>query len=432
MVMEAIVVLAIMAAMSPIFIQFQQRATDARDAQVVGAELKRVAEGSQRYIQDNLALLQQRTKSGPVTISHDMLVRSGYLDASSPAKNSYNQSYAIKVIRDGGGNDNLRALVTTTGGQTLPYSVMRSAAQESGAAGGVIADDDTRKARSVSGSWEETLSRYQLDPGGGHLASVMLFTRGALDPNYLYRVPVPGRPDLNEMRADLDMTDHDIKEADKISAKQFVTAGNSGWYAQKWGGGWHMSDHDWIRATGNKGVVTGGTVQGGYLLASTTQNPGAGCEPNGLIGRQSDGSLLSCVSGKWSKVGGAGFGHWRHPGRYQRGGNSYYAETAPSDGIVMVIGQSSGSEAWVQRGGKSNVQMGPYAKNPPGTDRNAIRFVGAEVDGQCTSTRSGGHSDGACDSSRAGNSGTVTFGVRKGDWYFVTHGSDVWFLPLGA
>ena len=429
MVMEAIVFLVIMTALSPIFIQLQQRAADGRDAQVVGAQLKRVADGAQRYIKDNLAVLQQRTKSGPVSISHAMLVRSGYLDASSPAKNTYDQSYEVKVIRDGGDNDNLRALVTTKGGQSLPYRVMHSAAQEVGASGGIIASDNKKKARSVAGSWEETLSQYQLDPGGGHLASVMHFNRGSLDPNYLYRVPVPGRPDLNEMRTDLDMTGHNIDDADKITAKQFITAGNNGWYAQKWGGGWHMSDHDWIRATGDKSVATGGIVKGGYLLASTTQNPGGGCQTNGLIGRQSDGSLLSCVSGQWSKVGGAGFGNWRHPARYRWGTKDRWAETAPSDGIVMVAGVRTSVEAWVQRGGKSS---NSYRGLPPGIDCNAIHFVGAEVDGVCTSTQSGGNGDGRCNSYRDGDSGTVTFGVRKGDWYFVTTGSDAWFLPLGA
>jgi hypothetical protein len=32
----------------------------------------------------------------------------------------------------------------------------------------------------------------------------------------------------------------------------FRTLGDTGWYSEKWGGGWYMSDSTWIRAYSNK------------------------------------------------------------------------------------------------------------------------------------------------------------------------------------
>ncbi|MFZ2593460.1 MAG: tail fiber domain-containing protein [Minisyncoccia bacterium] len=40
------------------------------------------------------------------------------------------------------------------------------------------------------------------------------------------------------------------------------TYGATGWYSQTYGGGWHMSDTTWLRAYGNKGIYTAGTIRG--------------------------------------------------------------------------------------------------------------------------------------------------------------------------
>ncbi len=47
------------------------------------------------------------------------------------------------------------------------------------------------------------------------------------------------------------------------------TNGNSGWYNNAWGGGWHMSDTTWIRSTNDKNVWLGGGwygTQGGLTI----------------------------------------------------------------------------------------------------------------------------------------------------------------------
>lgn len=50
----------------------------------------------------------------------------------------------------------------------------------------------------------------------------------------------------------------------------FRSEGNTGWYSENWGGGWYMNDSTWIRAYNNKNIYTGGTIQGGKLIMSSS------------------------------------------------------------------------------------------------------------------------------------------------------------------
>jgi len=101
------------------------------------------------------------------------------------------------------------------------------------------------------------------------------------------------------------------------TAGWFRSGGDTGWYSTKWGGGWYMADSTWLRAYGDKGIYTGGQIQGGSVVSNgrMTANEylqvvggaatGGGCSPNGLLGRASDGTqLVQCKNGVWSRLGG--------------------------------------------------------------------------------------------------------------------------------
>lgn len=89
----------------------------------------------------------------------------------------------------------------------------------------------------------------------------------------------------------------------------FRTQGNGGWYSSAYGGGWHMTDPTWIRAYNDKNIYTGGQMQAGtmrsngrmstgeFLHVEGVATQGNGCSPNGLVGRDPTGLLLSCQSG---------------------------------------------------------------------------------------------------------------------------------------
>ncbi|HFV5043455.1 TPA: shufflon system plasmid conjugative transfer pilus tip adhesin PilV, partial [Escherichia coli] len=76
----------------------------------------------------------------------------------------------------------------------------------------------------------------------------------------------------------------------------------------------------WIRAVNNKGITTEGELKGGkvsggtvrsegrlstgeYLQLDKTATAGTSCSPDGLVGRDSTGAILSCQSGSWKSIG---------------------------------------------------------------------------------------------------------------------------------
>lgn len=73
------------------------------------------------------------------------------------------------------------------------------------------------------------------------------------------------------------------------------TYGNTGWYSQTYGGGWHMTDTTWLRAYNNKNVYTGGAVRGdGGIHTNQICNTSG----NNCIAQSSLGGASSChVSG---------------------------------------------------------------------------------------------------------------------------------------
>ncbi|HCO8942932.1 TPA: shufflon system plasmid conjugative transfer pilus tip adhesin PilV, partial [Escherichia coli] len=98
-----------------------------------------------------------------------------------------------------------------------------------------------------------------------------------------------------------------------------ITRNNKGWMNTTHGGGFTMTDSQWIRAVNNKGITTEGELKGGkvsggtvrsegrlstgeYLQLDKTATAGTSCSPDGLVGRDSKGAILSCQSGVW--VGG--------------------------------------------------------------------------------------------------------------------------------
>ena len=76
-----------------------------------------------------------------------------------------------------------------------------------------------------------------------------------------------------------------------------------------------MSDSTWIRAYGGKSIYTDGEIKGGavtsngrvtageFLQVNGVAGAGNGCAPNGLIGRDYSGAILSCENGVWTASG---------------------------------------------------------------------------------------------------------------------------------
>ncbi|MGU5231500.1 shufflon system plasmid conjugative transfer pilus tip adhesin PilV, partial [Pseudomonas aeruginosa] len=336
---EMIVVLILVISALGIGAQAMFDHADNMAAQTTADHQKIVSDAAAAYIKDNYAaVVAAAGPTTPATITTTMLKNTGYLQASVADRNSFGQAYSVLAIEPT--PNKLQTLVVTTGGETISESSIRRIAKQVGARGGYVSNNDTTKVEGSFGGWGVSLASYGVSPGAGHLATALFFDDGALTDNYLYRNSVAGHPEVNRMNTSIDMGGNNLNNTGTVNAAAanitgnasiagnatvggtikgqtaditgetytggwFRTRGDSGWYNEKWVGGWYMSDPTWVRSYANKNVYTGGEMRGGkltsegrtevgeFLQLNGVATEGAGCSPNGLVGRNAAGLTLS-------------------------------------------------------------------------------------------------------------------------------------------
>ncbi|MBA1889064.1 shufflon system plasmid conjugative transfer pilus tip adhesin PilV, partial [Escherichia coli] len=296
------------------------------------------------YVADNASTLL--AGSLPKTITPATLIQKGYLK-SGFSESNFGQSYITGIAKNSK-TSRLEALTCSNGGQSLSEAGMRSVASMIEGLGGYI--NSSKQAIGAGGGWSDTPSNYGLNCATGHIA-MALVGADLQESDRLYRYSITNRPDLNRMHTAIDMNSNNLNNvgtlngnaaalSGDISARNgtfsgaisgntattngditsnngwLVTKNSKGWMNSTYGGGWYMSDSSWLRSVNNKGIYTGGQVKGGtvradgrlytgeYLQLEKTATAGASCSPNGLVGRDSTGAILSCQSGTWQKNGG--------------------------------------------------------------------------------------------------------------------------------
>ncbi|WMW66353.1 shufflon system plasmid conjugative transfer pilus tip adhesin PilV [Nitratidesulfovibrio liaohensis] len=185
--------------------------------------LARVGEAAAKYAQKHqTTLLSQATASSGPTITLADLRNGEFLPERFGDRNGWGQGYEIHVREPRSGE--LQVVVLTTGGRGhdadspgFGLTVVPSAAALVEGAGGFvptgdIAGQSSSVLRGAYGAWEVDLSGAGIaNPGAGHLGYLANFDASSLGQDFLYRVAVPGSPDLNAMQTELDMTDHAIR-----------------------------------------------------------------------------------------------------------------------------------------------------------------------------------------------------------------------------
>ncbi|EFH8717747.1 shufflon system plasmid conjugative transfer pilus tip adhesin PilV [Escherichia coli] len=273
------------------------------------------------YIADNNARLHSGTL--PATFTADELIRKGYLKGLN--RSPFGQSYTTGIRRNTS-TGRLEALTCSTGGENIKDDALRSIASLLPGLGGFIGKNGT--ATGVFGGWTDKPGDYGLNCNGGHIAIVM--TGDDLqESDRLYRFQVPGRPELNQMNTAINMGGNNLNNAGNINGQSatlkgdvtsengwLITKNDKGWKNLTYGGGFTMTDSQWIRAVNNKGITTGGEIKGGKVSGGTVRSDGrlstgeylqldktavanTKCSPDGLVGRDSKGAILSCQSGVW-------------------------------------------------------------------------------------------------------------------------------------
>lgn len=206
-----------------------------------------------RYVQTYPTQIQSvATATTPLVITVGMLQATGFLSNSFHGSTAYGNTFEAQALQPTAGN--LQVFSLTTGGDPLPDNRALKIANLIGNAGGFTPLNDTGlyaggAANAYGTGWGPT-STTNFNVSGGQLASLLTFNNGQLADNRLYRNAVPGQPQLNTMNTPL--------------------------------------------------IMGAGTIQ--------TEN--TVCAPDGAVGRNAAGQVLSCTSGKWKQQGSS---YWRDP-----------------------------------------------------------------------------------------------------------------------
>ncbi|ENI6360771.1 shufflon system plasmid conjugative transfer pilus tip adhesin PilV [Escherichia coli] len=332
------------------------------------------------YVADNASTLL--AGSLPKTITPATLIQKGYLK-SGFSESNFGQSYITGIAKNSK-TSRLEALTCSNGGQSLSEAGMRSVASMIEGLGGYI--NSSKQAIGAGGGWSDTPSNYGLNCATGHIA-MALVGADLQESDRLYRYSITNRPDLNRMHTAIDMNSNNLNNvgtlngnaaalSGDISARNgtfsgaisgntattngditsnngwLVTKNSKGWMNSTYGGGWYMSDSSWLRSVNNKGIYTGGQVKGGtvradgrlytgeYLQLEKTATAGASCSPNGLVGRDSTGAILSCQSGVW-RTSGSSNGSYSNLGSHR--GSFTGRNTGSGTMFVYASGGNGGS-----------------------------------------------------------------------------------------
>lgn len=319
-----------------IIIPMMKNYLDMQSIQNAAGQAKRIQKAAQLYISDKSDyIIANATSSKSVNFGVTDLINAGYLPPGYSTKNIFSATYQTRVFQPEA--KKLNSMTYLTGGAELTPSLRLKLASAIGASAGVITNG---VAKGAQGAWVQNLSNFGgYNPGEGTVVIAGFYNNGSVINDYLYRKALPGHPELNTMSTALNMGGNDVNNAKVINNQTTNTSGNTitsgstttggdtntgGWFRTKGDGGWindkhqggfTMTDDGWVRSVYDKGIYTGGQVQAGTIQSNgrmTTNEfvqingvatAGWACSPNGLVGRDASGGILSCQSGVWTSSG---------------------------------------------------------------------------------------------------------------------------------
>ncbi|MBU9819675.1 shufflon system plasmid conjugative transfer pilus tip adhesin PilV [Rahnella sp. BCC 1045] len=334
--------------------------------ETTAAHLDFVAQAAKHYVLDNRDTLLTQVTGGAVIVTGATLRAQGYLPAGFSLTNDSGQSYQLAITKDPSQAGQLVAFVLTSNGSEIPFKGLREIASDVPGMGGYVSPANV--ATGADGGWTLNLSDYGLSAQTGHLAAFLsadVLGTDADESDRLYRYQVNGRPDLNRMHTNIDMGGNSLNDAASgtfsgtvtaatgsitgslsaganIAATGNLSAGNSatvsnsltvgndirstngwvvtsgdkGWYNDTHGGGFYMSDDDYIRALNNKNIYTGGQVRGGSVRSDSdlsaagvlhldqVNSAGQACTSIGDVSHNALGATMSCQNYVWVVNGG--------------------------------------------------------------------------------------------------------------------------------
>lgn len=233
--MESLAALMILAILLPLLGRLAQSGYDEVQKRVVAAHLRTVITAAASYVRKNhLTLATTATATTAVPVSFAQLAP--FLPAGFQNQNGWGQTYSAFVVQPTSGQ--LQAVVLTYGGRATGREfqnlLVPSAAALTGGAGGFVPSGDmpgqpATELRGAFGGYRLSLSGTNIpNPGPGHLGGMAQLSESDLGQDFLYRVAVPGHPELNAMTTDLDMTDHAVRGVSEVQFTGSTIAAKGG------------------------------------------------------------------------------------------------------------------------------------------------------------------------------------------------------------
>ncbi|MBU9819876.1 shufflon system plasmid conjugative transfer pilus tip adhesin PilV [Rahnella sp. BCC 1045] len=324
-----------------------------REWQVTAAQLSRFRMSVKTYVGRYYdTLLAAAGTTAPVIVTPQMLKNTGLIEPGFSDITSDGQQISAAVTRNATNTDQLQALVITQGGASLPYAALRNISVDIDGMGGYV-----WQSANVTGamdSWSVPLASFGVSTSSGHVGAMIPSDELGIareESDRLYRFATTGKPDLNTMHTDINMGNSSLNNANAVNAQTgsfsgnvnaanvaasngltagggvtaggdirstggfLVTQGAKGWLNETYGGGFYMSDTDWVRAINDKNIYTGGQVRGGSVRSDSNLSAAGtlqldqvnvadtSCTVNGDISHDASGAILSCQSGVWKNAG---------------------------------------------------------------------------------------------------------------------------------
>ncbi len=435
-------------------------------ATATALQMAHIQKAAEAYITTNAAAVEANsTASSPAVITVPMLVNTGFLPNGFNSVNPYGQTWEVQVLQPAA--NQLQALVLGIGGNAIPAKQSGMVATTAGDSGGVIGGGSGDyavpgcaggEACGAYAGWSVSTAGYQ-NVAAAHPAALIEYANNQLQSDYLYRVAVPGQPQLNTMQTNLNMGANNINNAQNVNVNQDVTLGNpsaaTGGYAASapgqlgvdepagqgmpngWGGGihtWDMYANGTVAAgvNGSQGVsmsdMSGGYGGGGQISTTSANNAnyaymqsnngGSDVVTNGLIYSQNGGNYAGMQASNNNTPGS--------PEIYTNG--IIDAGTAFGGNDFTMFNGSW----WANNAGDSS-QTGTATANKVYTN-NDVRF-------QQTGYSAGGGCSGVAvvNGYANGNAGQLLY-CQNGQWQamgqsaFIQNGNPAWmaFNPVGS
>lgn len=212
--------------------------------------------------------------------------------------------YSVYLRRDGtlpmtgnlnlGGNDinNVKDIIASGAGS---FGGNISSGGDISAAGQLVVHNGYGHALTIGGDAAGNDFDIRIGPGGKNYLGVLSYDNTPI--TLASNGVLLARDPSNKNYVSLDGTTGDVNATGNIYTANDANIGHQVNTQYVWASG--NLNSNYIHSNGN--VDANGRINAGeFVYINGQANLGAGCSPNGLQGRSSDGSLLSCVNGLWS------------------------------------------------------------------------------------------------------------------------------------